>query len=123
VVFLPSAGWMLFCSFVMLLWSIQTTEAMVVWTDHATVKIRREISLTAQKTNQTSAVLKAGKNVFEAFQLIVSADQENLSGVTVSDLVGPNRTIPNSSIMIYKEAFINITTKGENALTTHEFCS
>jgi hypothetical protein len=110
---LPLTGWIIFGSFLMLLWSIQTAEAMVVWTDHATVKIRREISLTAPKTNQTSAVLKAAKNEFEAFQLIVSADQGNLSGVdvTVSDLTGPNGSlISGNAIMIYKEAFINITT-------------
>ncbi|MCG3116401.1 MAG: DUF4091 domain-containing protein [Candidatus Manganitrophus sp. SA1] len=110
---LPSAGWMVLASFLMLLGSIQAAEAMVVWTDHATVKIRREISLTAPKTNQTSAVLKAAKNEFEAFQIIVSADSGNLSGVdvTVSDLAGPNGSlIPGSAVMIYKAAFINITT-------------
>ena len=110
---LPSAGWIVLGFFLMLLGSIQTAEAMVVWTDHATVKIRREISLTAPKTNQTSAVLKAAKNEFEAFQLIVSADSGNLSGVdvTVSNLTGPNGSlIPGSAVMIYKAAFINITT-------------
>jgi hypothetical protein len=110
---LPPAGWMVFGSLLMLLWSIQTAEAMIVWTDPATVKIRRDISLTAPKTTQTAAVLKAAKNEFEAFQLIVSADQGNLSGVnvTISDLTGPNGSIiPGSAIMIYKEAFINITT-------------
>ncbi len=114
---LPAASGRVLGSLLLLLWSIQTAEAMVVWTDHATVKIRREISLTAPKTNQTSAVLKAAKNEFEAFQLIVSADLGNLSGVdvTVSDLTGPNGTVPGSTIMIYKEAFINIT-----ALSTTE---
>ncbi|MDC4206543.1 MAG: DUF6067 family protein [Candidatus Manganitrophus sp.] len=110
---LPSAGWIVLASFLILLGSIQAAEAMVVWTDHATVKIRREISLTAPKTNQTSAVLKAAKNEFEAFQLIVSADSGNLSGVDVAvgDLTGPNGSlIPGSAVMIYKAAFINITT-------------
>ncbi|HZR46806.1 MAG TPA: hypothetical protein VFA47_08890, partial [Candidatus Manganitrophaceae bacterium] len=105
---------MVFGSFLMLLWSIQIAEAMVVWTDHATVKIRREISLTPPKADRTSAVLKAAKNESEAFQLVVSADQGNLSGVdvTVGDLTDPNgNIISSSSIMIYKEAFMNITTR------------
>ncbi len=107
------ADWIFLIPFLMLFWSIQTAEAMVVWTDHATVKIRKEITLTAPKANQTAATLKAAKNEFEAFQLIVTADQDNLSGVnvSVSDLTGPNgNKISSSAIMIYKEAFMNITT-------------
>ena len=110
---LPPVVWIVFGSFLILLGSIQAAEAMLVWTDHATVKIRREISLTAPSTEQTSAVLKAAKNESEAFQLIVSADQGDLSevDVTVSDLADPNgNTISSSAIMIYKEAYINITT-------------
>src|SRR5581483_1301384 len=111
---LPQAVWMVFGSFLMLLWSIQIAEAMVVWTDHATVKIRREISLTPPKADRNSAVLKAAKNESEACQLVVSADQGNLSGVdvTVGDLTDPNgNIISSSSIIIYKEAFMNITTR------------
>jgi len=97
----------------LLLWSAQAAHAMTVWTEHATSKIRQTIALTAPKRNQTTAVLKAAKNEFEAFQLIVSADAAALSGVnvSVSDLRdGRGNIIPGQSIMIYKEAYINITT-------------
>ncbi|HZR47530.1 MAG TPA: glycoside hydrolase domain-containing protein, partial [Candidatus Manganitrophaceae bacterium] len=100
--------------FLMVLWSIQAAEAMVVWTEHATVKIGRETTLTAPKAGQTTVALKAARNETEAFQLIVTADQGNLSGVnvTVSDLTdGRGNQIPSGSIMIYKEAFMNITTR------------
>lgn len=95
------------------LWFAQTANAMTVWTEHATSKIRQTIALTAPKRNQTTAVLKAAKNEFEAFQLIVSADPSALSGVnvTVSDLRdGRGHVLSGQSVMIYKEAYINITT-------------
>jgi hypothetical protein len=95
------------------LWFTQAADAMTVWTEHATSKIRQTIALTAPKRNQITAVLKAAKNEFEAFQLIVSADPFALSGVNVvvSDLDdGRGNTIPSESIMIYKEAYINVTT-------------
>jgi len=83
-------------------------EAMVVWTDHATVKIRPK---SPAKPDQTSAILKAAKNEFESFQLIVTASAAPLSGVdvAVSDLTDPHgNVIPAGSIMIYKEVFINV---------------
>ncbi|HLG22021.1 MAG TPA: PKD domain-containing protein, partial [Candidatus Manganitrophaceae bacterium] len=87
-----------------------TVDAMTVWTDHATVKIRPK---TPPKTGQSSANLKSAKNEFEAFQLIVTADTSALSGVdvNVSDLTdGRGNIIPAASAMIYKEAFINVST-------------
>ena len=86
------------------------TNAMTVWTDHATVKIRPN---TPPKTDQASAALKGARNEFESFQLAVTADSGALSGVdvNVSDLAdGHGNTIPAGNIMIYKEAYINVTT-------------
>src|SRR3569832_2080963 len=83
---------------------------MQVWTDHATVKIRPN---TPPKADQLSAALSAAKNEFESFQLVVTADQGNLSGVdvTVSDLADSHgNLIPGDSVMIYKEAFIRVNT-------------
>ena len=85
-------------------------NAMTVWTDHATVKIRPN---TPPKTDQTSASLKGARNEFEPFQLVVTADSGALSGVdvTVSDLTDDHGdTIPAGNIMIYKEAYIKVTT-------------
>jgi hypothetical protein len=90
-----------------------TAEAaggMVVWSDHATVKIRPKSPV---KADQSSVTLKAARNEFEAFQLIVTADASSLSGVdvTVSDLTDAHGNIlPSGSIMIYKEAFLNVKT-------------
>jgi len=94
----------------MMLFATAAANAITVWTDHATVKIRPN---TPAKTDQTSASLKAARNEFEAFQLVITADKDPLSGVdvTVSDLNdGHGNTIPASNIMIYKEAYININT-------------
>jgi len=93
-----------------LLGSAKAADAMVVWTDHATVKIRPN---TPAKTDQTSVSLKAARNEFEAFQLIVTADKGALSGVnvTVSDLNdGHGNTISAGNIMIYKEAYLYVNT-------------
>jgi hypothetical protein len=93
-----------------LLWFVGAADAMTVWTEHATVKIRKT---TPPKTNQTTAVLKAAKNEFEAFQLVVTANSGALSGVdvSVSDLRDDHgRTIPANQIMIYNQAYINVTT-------------
>lgn len=98
-------------SIICLTWILATeASAMTVWTDHATVKIRQK---TTPKIDQTSATLKAAKNEFESFQLIVTADGGNLNGVdvNVSNLIDTRgNSISSNSIMIYKEAFINITT-------------
>ncbi|MCG3112609.1 MAG: DUF6067 family protein [Candidatus Manganitrophus sp. SB1] len=93
-----------------LLWSAGAADAMTVWTEHATVKIRRT---TSPKTNQTAAVLKAARNEFEAFQLVVTANSGALSGVdvNVSDLRDAHgNTIPADQIMIYNQAYINVAT-------------
>lgn len=85
-------------------------NAMTVWTDHATVKIRPK---SPPKTDQVAANLKGARNEFESFQLMVTAESGNLSGVDVrvSDLNdGRGNTIPAGGMMIYKEAFINVTT-------------
>lgn len=92
------------------LWSAGAADAMTVWTEHATVKIRRT---TSPKTNQTAAVLKAARNEFEAFQLVVTASSGALSGVdvNVSDLRDAHgNTISADQIMIYNQAYINVAT-------------
>ncbi|MBI3804649.1 MAG: hypothetical protein HY282_12905, partial [Nitrospirae bacterium] len=48
-----------------------TADAMGVWVDHATVKIRPN---SPSKPEQASAQLKAARNEFESFQLVVTAD-------------------------------------------------
>ncbi|MBI3803650.1 MAG: DUF4091 domain-containing protein [Nitrospirae bacterium] len=91
-------------------------DAMVVWTEHATAKIRDTALLTPPKPTQTSAVLKAAKNEFESFQLIVTADQADLSNVdvTVSDLTdGHGNTLSGRSVMLYKEVYIAVTTPSD----------
>ncbi|HZR47175.1 MAG TPA: glycoside hydrolase domain-containing protein [Candidatus Manganitrophaceae bacterium] len=83
---------------------------MTVWTDHATVKIRPK---SPAKADQTSAVLKAGKNEFESFQLVVTASSTPLSGVdvAVSDLTDAHgNVLPAGSIMIYKEVYMSVGT-------------
>lgn len=108
-IFATRAGTALILFFV-LLWSAQAADAMTVWTDHATVKIRPK---TAPKIDQISANLKGARNEFESFQLIITADSGALSGVDVN--VGELRddhgnVIAASNIMIYKEGYINVTT-------------
>ncbi|MBI3804965.1 MAG: DUF4091 domain-containing protein, partial [Nitrospirae bacterium] len=100
----------LFQLFFSMLGSTQTAEAMTVWTDHATVKIRPN---TPAKPDQSSATLKGAKNEFESFQLVVTADNGALSGVdiTVGDLIDAHgNSLSSGNIMIYKEAFMNIGT-------------
>jgi chitodextrinase len=100
----------LFHLFIILFATAVTANAMTVWTDHATVKIRPN---TPPKVDQVSATVKGARNEFESFQLVVTASSGPLSGVdvTVSDLAdGRGNTFPASNIMIYKEAFINVTT-------------
>src|SRR5581483_442124 len=100
----------IFLIFTLLVLAPHAASAMQVWTDHATVKIR---PTSPAKPDQLSAALSAAKNEFESFQLVVTADQGNLSGVdvTVGDLSdGHGNLIAADSIMIYKEAFIRIKT-------------
>jgi len=90
--------------------SSQGAYAMTVWADHATVKI---LPATPAKPDQSSAHIKAAKNEFEPFQLIVTADQGDLAGVdvNVSDLSdGHGNSLPANSVMIYKEVFMNVKT-------------
>lgn len=96
--------------FIILFAAAGAANAMTVWTDHATVKIRPN---TSPKTDQVSAEVKGARNEFESFQLVVTAGNGPLSGVDVNvgDLAdGRGNTIPASNIMIYKEATINVTT-------------
>ncbi|MCG3114502.1 MAG: DUF4091 domain-containing protein [Candidatus Manganitrophus sp. SA1] len=107
--FLPITH-IVFHLFMILFATAVAANAMTVWTDHATVKIRPN---TPPKTDQVSAEMKGARNEFESFQLMVTASNGALSGVdvNVSDLAdGRGNTIPADRIMIYKEAFINVTT-------------
>lgn len=119
-VYAMAAG-LIFAIFFTLIWTATAAEAMTVWTDHATVKIRPN---TPAKPDRTSANLKAAKNEFESFQLIVTASGGALSGVdvVVSDLRNASgNVIPSSSIMIYKAAFINIKTPSTTQGGTGEY--
>ncbi|NKE69365.1 DUF4091 domain-containing protein [Candidatus Manganitrophus noduliformans] len=96
--------------FIVLFAMSAAANAMTVWTDHATVKIRPN---TPPKTDQLSATVKGARNEFESFQLVVTAGSGPLSGVdvTVSDLAdGRGNTIPTDRVMIYKAAYINVKT-------------
>ncbi|TAK02897.1 MAG: hypothetical protein EPO39_12875, partial [Candidatus Manganitrophaceae bacterium] len=104
------AAQILFQLFIALIATAVAANAMTVWTDHAIVKVRPN---TPAKTDQASANLKGARNEFESFQLIVTADSGALSGVdvTVSDFTDNHgHTIPSGNVMIYKEAYINVTT-------------
>lgn len=107
--------------FLVIFSTFKEAGAMAVWTENATAKIRPN---TPPKLSRKNVVLKAAKNEFEPFQLIVHADGGNLSGVdvTVSNLSdGRGNAIPSGAIMIYKEAFINITTQSTTQGATGEW--
>lgn len=96
--------------FIVLCATAVAANAMTIWTDHATVKIRPN---TPPKTDQLSANVKGARNEFESFQLVVTAGGGPLSGVdvTVSDLAdGRGNMIPASNVMIYKAAYISVKT-------------
>ncbi|CBE67316.1 MAG: DUF4091 domain-containing protein [Candidatus Methylomirabilis oxygeniifera] len=61
----------------------------------------------------TEATIKAARNEYEGFQVIVKAPSDTaLSNVTAtaSDLTGPTGVIASSNITLYREAYILVTT-------------
>src|SRR5262245_2169700 len=76
----------------------------------------------------TAVTIKAAKNEFEAFQIVVSGPATGVS-MTPHALIGPNgATIPASELRLYREGYVNITTasndesgtgRWHDALITH----
>ncbi len=60
---------------------------------------------------EKSVHIKAARNEHEPFQLIISAEDDPLSGVSVtaSDLIGPNGTISHDNITLYRQTTFEVT--------------
>src|SRR5207253_2190043 len=59
----------------------------------------------------TTAEIHAAKNEFEAFQLVITGPVSGVS-VTASALTGPGgATIPAGEVRLYRESYMNITTR------------
>src|SRR5579863_519215 len=83
--------------------------SMTVWTQSSLVKVRP----TDPPTGNSIVTLKAARNEFEPFQIIVTAPGQGLDEVdiTISDLVSDSQDrIAATKIQAYREAFINVAT-------------
>ena len=76
------------------------SNALTVWTTHSTEKIRP----TDDNRTTTDAVIKAAKNEFEAFQVIVVGPAENVTA-TAASLAGNDGTIPKP--FLYREEYMD----------------
>jgi len=79
---------------------------LTVWTTDPLTRVQP----TDPPGTLTSAAIKAARNEYEAFQVVVTAPASSaLSGVNVavSDLVGPS-TLPKSAIALYREHYVPV---------------
>jgi len=79
---------------------------LTYWVAHGTTRVKPSSPPTDDKT----AVIKAAKNEYEPFQVILQS-QENLKGVdvVVSDLVGANgRQIGKENITLFREHYLHV---------------
>jgi hypothetical protein len=86
-------------------------RAVTFWTADALRKIRPGDSAPAQPAHDVH--LWAAQNEFEPFQIVLRADQQNVSGVDieVTDLIGGHGTIQaKNNVTIYLEKYIHLTT-------------
>jgi len=96
------------------------TSNLNVWTEHATQKIRPYDTPNDVK----SVYIKAAKNEYEPFQIIVTADGVDLYNVDVSitDLSdGNGHTIPLDDRNLFREHYINIETPSSAQGGTGDF--
>ena len=64
-------------------------------------------------TTKPSATIKAAKNEFEAFQIVLTAPQGDANGVSVKvskPIAGGGYTIPADDVMLYREGYYNVGT-------------
>ena len=79
---------------------------LTYWVTHGTNRVKPD----AAPTNEQTAVIKAAKNEYEPFQVILQS-QENLKNVDVvaSDLLGPNGgQIAKEHITLFREHYVHV---------------
>src|SRR5262245_8147571 len=81
---------------------------LVWWTTHGIAKVHPYDP--APSPPPHSVKLQAARNEFEPFQVILRAESRDIDGVdvTVTDLRGPNSVIPQTSVFVYLERYINL---------------
>lgn len=84
------------------------SQGMQVWVEPAMTKIKP----TARPGAETAAEIRAAKNEYEAFQLVVRAGNRDLSGirVRVENFAGPAGAVlaANQVVTLYREVFIDV---------------
>lgn len=88
--------------------SSTNSESMQVWVETAMVKVRP----TDRPTPASAADLRAARNEYESFQIVVRAIDGTLSGirVRVEDFVGPDgaRLAADQVVTLYREVFMDV---------------
>ncbi|MBM3237252.1 hypothetical protein FJZ31_13245 [Candidatus Poribacteria bacterium] len=85
----------------------QVDDGLTYWIIHGTTRVKPDDLSTG---NQTVAI-KAAKNEYEPFQVILRAADENLTkvDVSVSDLVGKNgHRIEKENITLFREHYVHV---------------
>lgn len=103
--FLVSSGIMLFITFCFATSSKCYAAELTYWVINGTTRVKPDSSPGDNK----SAVIKAAKNEYEPFQVILQS-QENLKkvDVAVSDLVGSGGKIGKENITLFREHFVYV---------------
>ena len=86
---------------------VTATGGITIWVTDTLTRVQP----TDAPGTARSAAIKAARNEYEAFQLIVRAPSgQSLTGVnaTVSDLVGPG-TIPRANVTLYRAHYVTVT--------------
>ena len=86
---------------------VTATGGITIWVTDTLARVQP----TDAPGTARSAAIKAARNEYEAFQVIVRAPSgQSLTGVnaTVSDLVGPG-TIPRANVTLYRAHYVTVT--------------